>query len=682
MNDIERKDLFASIADLARDRLAWREELTPSTRLVEDLGLDSLKLMELAVAIENHFRIRIDEAAETEIVTVGDLVDAVASAPATASATLNAAFEKCRGIESRGLALVDRNEHTTRRSWAEIYESASHVAGRLQSLGSPPGARIGVVYPTGLEFVEAFFGILLTGAIPVPLYPPVRLGRLDEYHRRTSAMLRAVDAHLLLCAARVRRILGQTIAHSNLPAGCLTLAELPRGSFSPRHADPEELCLIQFSSGTTRDPKPVALTHRAVMAQVTSLNGFWPDSEDVVHSGVSWLPLYHDMGLIGCLFAAVERRGDLTLIPPELFVADPGIWLRTLSATRATISPAPNFAYGMCVEKIREEDVANVDLSHWSVALNGAETVVGTVIRSFCDRFADHGFNRDAITPVYGLSEAALAVSFSDIARPYTSNRFSRQALADHRIREDPDGLEIVSVGRPIPGCEISIRRDDGSPVASDEIGRIWVTGPSLMSGYFGNDDATASVMQEGWLDTGDLGFLHAGDLYLTGRAKDVLILRGRNHLPHDVEIAVDAVPGARTGCSAAVSYLPEGALTEDLLVFVERERKSKRSEVRNLAENCRREILSRTGLDPAHIQILEPGTLPRTSSGKIRRREALRRFLSRELLPPKPVNTVRMIGEMARSRAALKRVPPLSASRRGARAGKARERTSPEGEP
>jgi acyl-CoA synthetase (AMP-forming)/AMP-acid ligase II len=167
--------------------------------------------------------------------------------------------------------------------------------------------------------------------------------------------------------------------------------------------------------------------------------------------------------------------------------------------------------------------------------------------------------------------------------------------------------------------------------------------------------------MREGWLDTGDLGFLHAGDLYLTGRAKDVLILRGRNHLPHDVEIAVDAVPGARTGCSAAVSYLPEGALTEDLLVFVERNRRGGRSDVGDLAENCRREILSRTGLDPSLIEILEPGTLPRTSSGKIRRREALRRFLAKELLPPKPMNAVRMIGELARSRAALKRSPRQS---------------------
>jgi acyl-CoA synthetase (AMP-forming)/AMP-acid ligase II len=363
------------------------------------------------------------------------------------------------------------------------------------------------------------------------------------------------------------------------------------------------------------------------------------------------------MGLIGCLFTAVERPGDLNLIPPELFVTKPAIWLRTLSATRATISPAPNFAYGLCVEKIRDDEMRGVDLSSWRVALNGAETVVGNVARAFSDRFSRWGFDPRAMTPVYGLSEASLAVTFSDLDRPFSSRQFSRDSLSANGVaREDPEGVEIVSVGRAIPGCTVSVRDQDGSVLEEGRVGRVWAQSPSLMDGYFRNRPATQRVLRDGWLDTGDLGFLCDGDLFLTGRAKDVLILRGLNHLPDDVENAVDSVPGARTGCSAAVSYLPEGEHSEILMLLVERSQDGKGKEDSNLAERCRRAVLAKTGIDATRIEILAPGTLPRTSSGKIRRRRALELFLAKELKPPAPVTAVGLVKTMAKSHAALKR--------------------------
>ncbi|MBD3854232.1 MAG: AMP-binding protein, partial [Acidobacteria bacterium] len=428
--------------------------------------------------------------------------------------------------------------------WSEVHERARSVAGRLREAGVLPGQRVALVYPTSAGFFDAFFGTLLAGGVPVPLYPPVRLGRLDEYHQRTAAMLRAVDARLVLADKRVRRLLGPAVEAARPALGCRTIEELLPAAPSSTPVGEGDLALVQFSSGTTVEPKPVALSHRAVVAQTVRLNGFWPDSDGVVHSGASWLPLYHDMGLIGCVFPALERGAALTLIPPELFVARPAVWLRTISRYRATVSPAPNFAFGLCADRIRDEELEGVDLSSWRVALNGAEPVAADVLRRFQRRFAAWGFRSEALTPVYGLSEASLAVSFSPLDRPFTSYRFDRRALAeDGEAIDDPTGVEIVSVGRPLPDFEVRVVDRGRSELPERRVGRVMVRGPSLMEGYLGLERATARVMMAGWLDTGDLGFIAEGDLYLTGRAKDILILRGRNHSPVEVEHAVE---GAR----------------------------------------------------------------------------------------------------------------------------------------
>jgi fatty-acyl-CoA synthase len=550
-----------------------------------------------------------------------------------------------------GLRFVDRAERASWLGWAEVRDRALAVRGGLQALGIARGERVALVFPTGPEFFDAFFGALLAGAVPVPLYPPVRLGRLDEYLHRTARMLEACGARLVLADGRVRRLLGQAVAAARPALGCRGLDELPREMGKAVPVGPSDLALVQFSSGTTVDPKPVALSHRAVVAQTEALNGFWRDTDELRHSCVSWLPLYHDMGLIGCVFPALSRDAPLTLLGPELFVARPALWMRALSRYRGTISPAPNFAYGLCLSKIADGEMEGVDLSGWRAALNGAEAVAPSVLRGFVERFARWGFRPEALTPVYGLSEAALAVTFSDLAQPFRGARFDRDALsAEGAARPKADGREIVSVGRPLPGFRIRILDEEGSELPEKTVGRVWVQGPSLMDGYLGHPEATARALRDGWLDTGDLGFLLDGELWLTGRAKDVVILRGRNHAPEEIERAVEGVPGVRTGCAVAASWLPEGAPGEVLALFVEASRQATPAARAALPAACLEAVLGAAGLSVDRVEVLAPGTLPRTSSGKLRRQEALRLYLAGELAPPAPVTPLRLAGAMARS--------------------------------
>lgn len=554
-----------------------------------------------------------------------------------------------------GIRFLDRAERDRWVSWAEIRDRALAVCGGLRDLGIGRGERVALVFPTGLEFFEAFFGTLLAGAVPVPLYPPVRLGRLDEYFRRTARMLEATRARIVLADARVRRILGEAVAMARPPLGCRTVDEVRGEAGEWVRPDPSDLALVQFSSGTTVEPKPVALSHRALVAHTEILNVCLPDTDEVRHSCVSWLPLYHDMGLIGCVFPALSREASLTLLGPELFVARPALWLRALSRWQATISPAPNFAYNLCLTRISDADMEGVDLSHWQIALNGAEAVSPSVLRAFSKRFARWGFRPEALTPVYGLSEAALAVTFSDLARPFRSVRVDREGLAREGVAlEVEDGREIVSVGRPLPGVRLEVRDEDGRALPPGRVGQVWVQGPSLMEEYLDAPEATARALRDGWLDTGDLGFLQGGELYLTGRAKDVVILRGRNHAPEEIERALEGVPGFRAGCAVAASWLPElpeGDMDgERLVLFLEEARNATPEQLESLPEACREAVLGSVGLEVDEVVVLEPGTLPRTSSGKLRRQEALRLWLAGELLPPEPVTPLRMAGAMARS--------------------------------
>lgn len=562
------------------------------------------------------------------------------SLPPLKHATLAGALEQAARTDL-GLSFVDAQDRDDFLPFRDLLARARRVAGGLAAQGVHPGDRIALVLPTGPEFVATFFGILLAGATPVPLYPPVRLGRMDEYHRRTAAMLAAVQARMVVTDSRIRRLLGLAVEQARPPLGCV-LATTLDGPEHVRHVRPDALALIQFSSGTTVDPKPVALTHTSLLSNIAAIESVL-DPADEPHAGVSWLPLYHDMGLVGCLLVAVARPGHLALIPPELFLARPAIWLRALARHRATISPAPNFAYGLCVKRIRDEELQGVDLSRWSLALNGAEPVAPAVLRRFIDRFQRFGFRPEALTPVYGLSEASLAVTFSDARSRFRTTRVDSEVLGREGIVRT-GSREVASVGRPVAGVEISVRDEQFTELPDDRVGRVHVRGASVMSGYFARPDLTNAAVREGWLDTGDLGFIADGELHICGRAKEVVVLRGANHAPQEFEEAVDGLEGVRAGCVVAFGFVAEETGNEELALLVECD-----GHPTGLEEQVRARVAEATGIRPHTVVLLDPGTLPRTSSGKLRRHEAAFTFEQGTLAPPDRVTPWRLASELVK---------------------------------
>jgi fatty-acyl-CoA synthase len=549
------------------------------------------------------------------------------------------------------VTLVDGTENEAPAGWDEIYSRARRCAQALCELGIEPGQPVAIVLPTGLDFLDAFFGSILAGAVPVPLYPPTRLSRLDEYVKITASMLKAVQARVLLTDRRMKLLLGHVVESAGPQLDCRLVSRLMKNrAETERPVAPDSLGLIQFSSGTDVDPKPVALTHRALIAQCAALKSLLRQEPGTRELGVSWLPLYHDMGLIGCLLEAAYFPGPLVLLPPEVFLARPALWLKLLSKHRGTISPAPSFAFGLCVKRIRDEELKGIDLSHWTYALNGAEPVSPKVVERFIERFTPWGFRAASMMPVYGLSEAGLAVTFSP--RGGLHRIAVDMAVLARERRVVAGKSQIVSVGIPVPGAEVEVRDESGIQVEEGRVGTFWVRAPFMMKEYYRRPEDTKKALQKGWLNTEDFGFLREGAFYICGRGKDSVIIRGVNHAPQEFEQWLDAVPGVRPGCAVAVGFIAEDTGEESLLLLVETTPEASEG----LSERLRVLVLAQTSVKPHTIRLLPAGTLPRTSSGKLRRGEALRRYLDDSLNPPQPVRPLKLGAAIAKSALAYRR--------------------------
>jgi fatty-acyl-CoA synthase len=554
-----------------------------------------------------------------------------------------------------GARFVRRNGEAAFFSYADIIERAKAVATGLQRRGIQPGERIALAIPTSIEFFEVFLGAQLAGAIPAAVYPPFRLGKLDEYYERTRRMLRKIGATMLVSERRIGRIIGPVV--SDVPT--LRIATGPEELRDDARLwrrvepDPESPAFLQFSSGSTADPKAVIVSHRNLLANLEMMTSAFRvvPGADAGKGGVCWLPLYHDMGLVGCLFNGLYYPATVTYISPEDFIVQPSIWLRTISQYRGIVSPAPHFAYRLCVNKIRDEELDGVDLSSWTVALNGAEPIEAEGIRQFAERFSKWGFRPHAMTPVYGLAEAGLAVTFSDPLREPLLTEFDRGLLSSDGVAAPGPGRVLPSVGRPLPGIEVRIVDENDCPVESGVVGRILVRGESITPGFFNDPELTAGMLRAGWLDTGDIGFFHNGELYIAGRAKDLIIIRGRNYAPQEIEELLLDLPGVRTGCAVAVSH-SVGEEGEQLMVLAEKDVRIPMPD-EQLAAAIRDRIVAGISLTPYLVQILEPGTLPRTSSGKFRRSDALRMFLSETLAPADKITAFKLFADVARAQVA-----------------------------
>jgi acyl-CoA synthetase (AMP-forming)/AMP-acid ligase II len=536
----------------------------------------------------------------------------------------------------RWLTLYVRDRVGCTLSYRELWDGAGRWAGHLRRQGVKAGDRVLLVLPTERAFYEAYWGILRAGAVPVPAYPPVRLGRVEEYLQGLRGLIRNSGARALVTSEAVRPLLrpvqeegaGEKGLAFVVPGEVSGSGEAPGGALA---AAPEDLALLQYTSGSTGSQKGVMLTHANLLANLRAIGkGVRLGPDDVA---VSWLPLYHDMGLIGLMLGSLYWGIPLVALSPIDFLRRPVRWLRALSEHRGTVSAGPNFAYSLAARKIREEELQGIDLSAWRVALCGAEPIHPSTVEGFTRRFASGGFRPEAFFPAYGLAENTLAVSFADLGQPpHLEHVDARLLEAQGRavpVPPGPDARTLVSVGRPLETIEVGIADEAGAALPEGTRGEVVVRGPSVMAGYYGNPDATAKTLAGGWLHTGDLGFFLDGRLYICGRQKDMVIKAGRNYFAEDLEAAAAAVPGVRPGGLAVFAVENEARGTEEVVLVAEVREDAPHG---GLAEALRARVSEATGCRPDRIVLVAPHTLAKTSSGKIQRFKARQWYLDGSL--------------------------------------------------
>jgi len=676
--------------------------------LERELGLGSLERVELMLRLGDACGVRLPDRVVAEADTVQDLIDAIlreepgATAPvvsvrSAAGAAVTPAFipispaqrpdieDEIRRAETltevlrlrgRGeparvhIQLYEENDELRTITFGELYERASGVAGELVRRGLEPGQPVAIMLPTCAEFFWTFAGILLAGGIPVPIYPPFRADRIAEYAARQSNILRNAEARFLVTwrqAEGLARLLqprvpslrevlnAQRLASAPTPDKPSSTGWRPVENLSHR-ARGEDISFLQYTSGSTGDPKGVILTHANLLSNIHAIiAGIEIKPGDAC---VSWLPLYHDMGLIGAWFVPLFTGIPLVVMSPLAFLSRPERWLRAIDRHRATISPAPNFAYELCVRKIADKDLQGLDLSSWRAATNGAEPVRAETLERFVARFAPYGFRREALLPVYGLAEATLGVAVPRMGAGYKVDRIERAAFESEGRAipagaNDPAPLEFVNAGKPIPSVSVRIVNTEGGDLPERAEGRLWFRGPAATSGYYRNPAATRELIQEdGWLDSGDLAYWADGELYITGRAKDVIIKAGRNIYPHEIEEIAGRVAGVRAGCVVAFGAPDARTGTERLVVT---------AEVRDMASAGRisaeigRAVDEAMGMPPDVVELLAPQSIPKTSSGKLRRSETRRLYLEGKLgkrVPPAWAQVARLAVRGAAPRA------------------------------
>ncbi len=529
----------------------------------------------------------------------------------------------------------DEKEKPYLVSYAELLERVCVAAGYLREKGVGPGDRVLIVLPTSIELVVSFFAAQWLGAIPVPSYPPPALERLETAIERLTHIGSHSRSKIMITTAALRPLLGDVAGRVKSMDRVVRSERLASGTPVPypEPLAPEDPCFIQYTSGSTGMPKGVLLTHGNITSNVHAAGLALEVRRD---DGIAtWLPLYHDMGLIGGLLTPIYWRLPLALTSPLAFLSKPLRWLTMISETRSTMSPAPNFAYALAVKRTTKEERAKLDLSCWRIAMNGAEPVNARTLEDFCAAFADCGFQEEAMYPCYGLAEASVAVTFPKPGSELRTKSVDRAAIADGYVveREGEGSMLLVGCGRPVPAHQVLVVDENGEAVERGEVGHIVVRGPSIMAGYFEDPEATAKVLQDGSLWTGDLGFQEDGALFVTGRAKDLIIVRGKNYYAEDVEQCLERASGVRPGGSVVFAVYDEERAKDTVIAVCET--KEKDEAVREkLVEHLTALVAETCGLSFEEVVLVPPGTIPKTSSGKKQRSLTRDRYLKDELEP------------------------------------------------
>ncbi|MGF1511226.1 MAG: fatty acyl-AMP ligase [Myxococcota bacterium] len=546
--------------------------------------------------------------------------------------TLIDVLDRAKGRTHKGYTFLDGKLEPRRWTFAQLVEEADRRALVLRDMGLEPGDRMGLIAADAEHFVCSFLGAIRAGILPVPMYPPFALDRLDAYIDQAARILDVAGAKVLVTNHTVSHLVWSLVSRVSSLRTVQTLERLRRQAqtvkttvgFQPFEASPDDPCFLQFTSGSTSQPKGVVVTHRNLVANAHAImrDGVNADPED--DHGVSWLPLFHDMGLIGFVVAPLLQQIRVTFIPTELFVRRPSVWMETIHRVRGTISFAPNFAFGLAAKRVTEARLKELDLSCLRVVGCGAEPINPATLQSFVGTFSRAGLAPEAVMPAYGMAEATLAITFDRLDRPFKSVPFQKHALQTDR-RAIPveagappeDTAELVSCGKPFPGHAVAVMDDEGRQLEEGEVGEIALKGPSNTPGYFNDPDATERLLRDGWLYTGDLGFIVDGEVYISGRKKDMIILNGRNHYPQSIEWELERIDGIRKGNVVAFGVAQDHA--EDLIVAAE----TRSEDHDGLKRRMKSLLQSAFGVRPKEVLLLPPGSLPKTSSGKLQRSKA-----------------------------------------------------------
>ena len=656
------RELLLEIRQSERDA----PTLTLDSHIDRDLALDSLARTELLQRIERNFRVQLDEKVllaesprdllELILRASGQPPEATALAPDWQAPTAQQAATV--GLPDGAETLIDMLDwHVGRQpervaiqiygnddridtafTYAGLRQRARAVATGLRERGLQPRQTAAIMLPTGPEYFLAFFGILMAGGVPVPIYPPVRPSQIEEHLRRHARLLGNAQTMALITVPEAKLVARLLRAQVEELRHIVTVAELEQEPtpWSDAPVRGPDLAFLQYTSGSTGDPKGVMLTHANLLANLRAMGSVVAVGPDDVF--VSWLPLYHDMGLIGACLSSLYHGFPLVVMSPLSFLARPARWLRAIHHHRGTLSAAPNFAYELCVRAIQDHEIEGLDLSSWRMSCNGAEPVNPATIERFIARFEPYGFRPDAMAPVYGLAECSVGLTLQPPGRTPIIDRVRRGAFmaggrAEPADANEANALLFPACGQPLPGHQLRIVDDHGRELPERQEGRLEFQGPSATTGYYRNPEATQRLFPHGddWLDSGDRAYLANGDVYLTGRVKDLIIRGGRNIYPYELEQAVGEIPGIRKGCVAVFASADLTTGSEHLVVVAET-RATQPEALAKLRQQIQSVGVDLLGTPPDQVVLAPPHTVLKTSSGKIRR-AAIRELFERNAL-------------------------------------------------